>query len=644
MKNARSFAQLYNIRIAQYESMETFTESRPAIDFPISKLAPLHTGRPIILHRAECLQNMQIASVHVTSVLVALSTERVSQKKAWQLLEREFGLRTRLDSRWALVPLGLQDFHQAPALVLTDPGGEPLCNLPQGMLDLGDFFSVALALVSAVADMHASGLMHLNLHSANAVLSPNRRIYLTGFGKALCIPQRPAASISRIHGGSRNVVAPHTQSEQCDLHAMGEMLYQLLHGNTPPNLPGHAKSCPHISSAAKSNATGDVTVRGQLSLFFSKLLACHQCCHYDSAKSLLTDLIRCRNEWRSECTNRSLASNTTSSAYTDTRSLHQQVSSRAKTDSRTQAVVNELNESRNTLLLENARLTQALCAAQGELARVARISTMGQFAASMAHEISQPIAAIAVHAEVALNAVRQHPTQLAGAESSLRIILQAAKAAGNMIRSAKALACRSVPERAPFILDDAITEVLMLLRAELQQRGVKICTRLTLDNVLLLADRAQLQQVVMNLVLNAIDAMADTDQASKIIEVQSAIADNCGNVLISIKDEGAGIDADLAKRIFEPLFSTKPKGMGMGLAICRSIVEAHHGMIWCTPRHPAGTAFHVSLPSQHAGARPGENVQIDANIDKKTGSHAAANAYPASSRAIRSSTLELKNI
>jgi len=179
------------------------------------------------------------------------------------------------------------------------------------------------------------------------------------------------------------------------------------------------------------------------------------------------------------------------------------------------------------------------------------------------------------------------------------------------------MACKAGPEIAPFIIDDAIREVLLLLRAQLQNCKIKVRTQFTLGTRLLNADRVQLQQVMMNLLLNAIDAMSNVEGRTRVLDVRTAIVDTSGTVRLSVEDNGIGIDANSAKRLFDPLFSTKSEGMGMGLTICRSIVEAHGGRIWCVSRQPNGTSFHVSLrPGSTWVEMPGDRKIL--NSDKKS--------------------------
>lgn len=252
-------------------------------------------------------------------------------------------------------------------------------------------------------------------------------------------------------------------------------------------------------------------------------------------------------------------------------------------------------------LAEQARRLQAeeaLRDAEEELARLARISSMGEFAASIAHEVSQPLAAIVLQADVGLRALTQVPSDpllIERALDALKLIRHAGATAGDVVRSIRGMSCRTSPEPTLFAVDDALREVLRLLRAELQKHGIDVHDHLSLGNHQLCADRVQLQQVMMNLVLNAIEAMKDVHGRRRRLDVRSVLADVSGTVRISVEDNGVGVPAKLAERLFDPLFSTKPGGTGIGLSICRTIVQAHNGRIWSTSRQPHGAAFHISL-------------------------------------------------
>jgi len=218
--------------------------------------------------------------------------------------------------------------------------------------------------------------------------------------------------------------------------------------------------------------------------------------------------------------------------------------------------------------------------------RPARINALGEFAASIAHEVKQPLAAVKLNAEACMALLEQDPPRIAEAQAALRVLMQASVAAGDMVRSLHGMACQSAPERTLFPIDDAVREVLQLLRAQLRQRGITVQEDLGLTHCQLQADRVQLMQVIMNLVLNAIEAQPRT------LTLRTALLNGAAHIVVA--DDGAGIPAELAGRIYEPLFSTKPGGTGMGLAICRRIVQALAGRLW----HSSGagsTAFHLSF-------------------------------------------------
>ena len=242
---------------------------------------------------------------------------------------------------------------------------------------------------------------------------------------------------------------------------------------------------------------------------------------------------------------------------------------------------------------------QALQHATEELARLARITSMGEFAASIGHEVNQPLAAMVLHAEVGLNALRQEPPQTEQARDALKLIMHIGASAGDVIRSIRGMSSKAGPVPTLFAVDEALREVLRLLRAELHKHGIDVRDGLALGEHQLYADRVQLQQVMMNLVLNAIEAMKDVHDRPRTLELSSALADISGTLRISVEDNGVGVSAKLAARLFDPLFSTKPGGTGLGLSICRTIIHAHGGRIWSTSRQPHGTAFHISLKGNH---------------------------------------------
>ena len=252
---------------------------------------------------------------------------------------------------------------------------------------------------------------------------------------------------------------------------------------------------------------------------------------------------------------------------------------------------------------ERLKQTQdALRQAQDELARVARVTTMGELAVSIAHEVNQPLSAIVLNAGAGLHWLKRDEPDLLQVRQAFDLIVTAGRRAGDIIRGIRGLARKAEPELAEFVVDDALREVLLLLRCELLKRDIPMRTELGLGRQTIRADRAQFQQVALNLLINAMEAIvaatAPPHQKRQRREIclRSAAIVTAGDIQLSVEDSGAGLAPELIERVFDPLFSTKPEGMGMGLSICRSIVEAHGGRIWATPGLHRGAAFHFSLP------------------------------------------------
>jgi PAS domain S-box-containing protein len=246
-------------------------------------------------------------------------------------------------------------------------------------------------------------------------------------------------------------------------------------------------------------------------------------------------------------------------------------------------------------ITERKQAEEALRDAQADLARVARLTTLGELAASLAHEINQPLAAIAVHAVSGLRWLGQNPPNLDEARAALSYIARDGARAGVVIRGLRALVRKSGPQLTRLDIHDAIEEVLTLTRGELRRHGVVLRTDLSGGDRPVLGDRVQLQQVLLNLILNGIHAMATVTDRTRELTVSVARAEPA-RMVVAVEDTGSGLDPAIAPRIFEPLFTTKSDGLGMGLSICRSIIEAHGGHLWASPRAPHGTAFRFTVP------------------------------------------------
>jgi PAS domain S-box-containing protein len=246
-------------------------------------------------------------------------------------------------------------------------------------------------------------------------------------------------------------------------------------------------------------------------------------------------------------------------------------------------------------ITDRKRAEEALRSVQAELARVARLSTMGELAASISHEINQPLAAIVTNGDAGLRWLNRGQPDLDEARDAFSCIVRDAQRAGSVIRGLRALAQKSGPQMAKFDMVDAIQEVLTLTRSELKRHGVVLHTKLSVADRPVFGDRVQLQQVVLNLVMNGAESMSAITDRPKVLTISSEAAEPDG-LLVAVEDTGTGLDPAMADRIFEPFFTTKSAGMGMGLSICRSIVDSHGGRLWVSRRAPYGAIFRFTVP------------------------------------------------
>jgi predicted ATPase/signal transduction histidine kinase len=246
-------------------------------------------------------------------------------------------------------------------------------------------------------------------------------------------------------------------------------------------------------------------------------------------------------------------------------------------------------------ITERRNAEEALRRAQAELARAARLTTMGELAASLSHEINQPLGAIVTHGEAGLRWLSRDRPDLAEARDSLSRMVRDAQRASGVIRGLRALAKKSGPQVAKLDVNNAIQEVLTLTRSELQRHGVVLRTDPSAEDRPVFADRVQLQQVLLNLIMNAVESMGAVTDRPKTLTITSEPIEPSG-LLVAVEDTGTGLDPAIADRIFDSFFTTKPEGMGMGLSICRSIIEAHGGRISASPGVPYGTVFRFTVP------------------------------------------------
>jgi PAS domain S-box-containing protein len=254
---------------------------------------------------------------------------------------------------------------------------------------------------------------------------------------------------------------------------------------------------------------------------------------------------------------------------------------------------------------------EAARTAQSELAQVARLTAMGEMSASIAHEINQPLAAIVANGNAGLRWLANAAPDLDEVRATLKRIVSDGHRAGKVISGVRTLFKKNVQARGPVDVNELVNEVLSLVRGELESRRVTIETELgRLAPVT--ADRGQLQQVILNLITNALDAMGAISDRPRVLRLRSERCEP-GKIMVTVQDSGPGIEKKNIHRIFEPFFTTKSNGSGMGLSICRSVVESHGGRLMASHGHPYGAVFQIVLPLQEpdpgspaSGQRPVE--------------------------------------
>jgi signal transduction histidine kinase len=255
----------------------------------------------------------------------------------------------------------------------------------------------------------------------------------------------------------------------------------------------------------------------------------------------------------------------------------------------------------NDMLTELAAARERDSAERAEFARVTRVTTMGEMAASIAHEVNQPLAAIVASGNAGLRWLANETPDLGKVNTLLQRIVRDGLRASEVVGSVRAMFKKDVREKSPIDVRDFISEALVPLHGELQSEQISVEVEAGKGVPSVLADRVQLQQVFVNLITNAIDAMRSVRGRSHRLRIGVRVVESDG-VLITVADTGLGIDPDVRDRMFEPFFTTKPGGMGLGLSICRSIIEAHGGRVWAAPGTPYGTSVQLMLPASDASA------------------------------------------
>jgi signal transduction histidine kinase len=239
--------------------------------------------------------------------------------------------------------------------------------------------------------------------------------------------------------------------------------------------------------------------------------------------------------------------------------------------------------------------------AQAELAHVTRVTTLGELTASIAHEVNQPLAGVVANAEACLGWLDRETLDLNEARRSVEWIIEDGNRAGEVIRRVRALATKTNSQKAPLDVNHAVNEAIALVQRELLSHQVSLRIELPRALPVVLADRVQIQQVIINLMINGIEAMQTVADRPRVLVIESHQVE-AHRVQVTVKDCGLGISAENADRLFYAFFTTKSTGMGMGLSICRSIIAAHGGRLWAAPNLPHGATFHFTLSSHQENA------------------------------------------
>jgi PAS domain S-box-containing protein len=246
------------------------------------------------------------------------------------------------------------------------------------------------------------------------------------------------------------------------------------------------------------------------------------------------------------------------------------------------------------------RAEEELRRSQTELAHMTRVTTMGELTVSIAHEVNQPLMAIVTNAGTCLRWLDEEQLDTEQARKAAERVVRDGHRAGDIVASIRSLARKAPPQMVPMDIKEAIEEVRELLKGEFQRRGVESQIEFPKASVSVSGDRTQLQQVILNLLMNGVEAMAQSAPENRRLGIQ-VLAEGDKFAQISVADLGTGLSAENTARAFDAFFSTKPGGIGMGLSICRSIVEAHGGRIWVADNQPRGSVFHFTVPLASGG-------------------------------------------
>jgi len=237
-----------------------------------------------------------------------------------------------------------------------------------------------------------------------------------------------------------------------------------------------------------------------------------------------------------------------------------------------------------------------------ELARMNRFATAGELSASIAHEVRQPLAAISASGEAGLTLLERRDPNLDAVREALEAVIEGSHHADDVLKSVRAMFKHESTTRTKVNLNELIGQVITVAAGPINSNNIVLKTNLT-DDVppLVKADPVQLQQVISNLVMNAVEAMSHSGHRMRILALRTEVDHSAGTVLVRVVDSGPRVDPEIVKKMFQPFFTTKSTGMGMGLSICQTIVEAHGGRLTAAPNNPEGMEFQIILPLYQRG-------------------------------------------
>jgi len=293
-----------------------------------------------------------------------------------------------------------------------------------------------------------------------------------------------------------------------------------------------------------------------------------------------------------------------SAAYRTVQSIEElrsEIAAREKAETELRKLTDSLEAEVRVRTQELEQRNAELAEARARVAEVARVTSLGVLTASIAHEVNQPIATARNNAASALRFLSRNPPDLEEMREALECVVSDVDRAGNVIAGIRKLITKTpAPRDDCFDINEAIREMIVLTRGEALKNGVTV--QMQLEGLpLIQGDRVQLQQVVLNLILNAVEAMSSVDGARRELSI-STERRGADEVLVAVRDSGPGIDSEHLERVFDSFYTTKPSGIGLGLSICRSIIDAHGGRLWAAANEPRGAAFQFTLPAGNQGS------------------------------------------